>query len=319
MLILPYDNYTGVLTMDFKQLETFVAVVKFKSFSKAAENLFITQPTVSNHILNLEKQLNTILINRTNKSITLTKAGVLFYKYAVEILNKRDNALFSLDQFKGKIEGILEISSSTIPEQYFLPKLLMKFNKIYPQVKYNLNKYDTSQVINSILSGRIDFGIVGAKKNSKQLEYIEIMDDHIILVAPNKNTYFKGNSITIEQLAECPIILREEGSGTRNIVEDFLNEHNFSIDNLKVVAYIENTETIKECVKNGLGTTFISYKAVLSDLKNNYMKNITIKGLEFKRKFYFVYHKNRALSPLSETFKRFILENRYNQEECDSF
>ncbi|SKC64078.1 DNA-binding transcriptional regulator, LysR family [Maledivibacter halophilus] len=299
--------------MDFKQLETFVAVVKLKSFSKAAENLFITQPTVSNHILNLEKELNTILINRTNKNITLTTAGTLLYKYAIDILNKRDNAVFSLNQFKGKIEGILEISSSTIPEQYYLPLLLKKFSALYPDVKYDLKKYDTSQVIDKILSGEIDFGIVGAKKDCCQLVYIEIMNDNIIFVSQNKGKFSNIDSITINELSKFPIIMREKGSGTRNVVENSLKKHNLSTDDLNVIATIENTETIKECVKQGLGFTFISDKAITYDIENKFIKNINIDGLEFKRKFYFVYHKSRALSPLAETFKKFVLKFKKNQ------
>lgn len=294
--------------MDFKQLETFVAVAKLKSFSKAAEKLYITQPTASNHILSLEKQLNTILINRTNKNITLTTAGALLYEYAIDILNKRDNAVFSLNQFKGKIEGILEISSSTIPEQYFLPELLKKFSKIYPDVKYFLKKYDTSQVINKILSGEIDFGIVGAKKDFKQLEYIEILDDNIILAASNKGKYSHNNSITLKELLHLPVIMREEGSGTRNIVENSLKDNNLSVGDLNIIAYIEDTETIKQCVKKDLGVTFISRQAVDYDIQNKLIKNIKIKDFEFRRKFYFVYHKSRALSPLAETFKKFVLE-----------
>ncbi|WP_073147882.1 selenium metabolism-associated LysR family transcriptional regulator [Paramaledivibacter caminithermalis] len=297
--------------MDFKQLETFVAVVKLKSFSKAAENLFITQPTVSNHIINLEKELNTVLINRTNKKITLTTAGALLYKHAIDILNKKENAIFTLNQFKGKIEGILEISSSTIPEQYFLPELLKKFSKIYPHVKYDLKKYDTGQVIDKILYGEIDFGIVGAKKEHKQLEYIEIMDDRIVFVGPNAGgKYLNIDSITLEKLLKLPIIIREEGSGTRNIVENVLSKNNISLDDLNIVAYIENTETIKQCVKKGLGFTFISHQAVAWDIENELLKDIHIKDFQVKRKFYFVYHKSRALSPLAETFKKFVLESK---------
>lgn len=300
--------------MDFKQLETFVAVVKLKSFSKAAENLFITQPTVSNHILNLEKELNTVLINRTNKNVTLTTAGTLLYKYAIDILNKRDNAVFSLNQFKGKIEGVLEISSSTIPEQYYLPPLLREFNKIYPDVKYDLKKYDTSQVIHKILSGEIDFGIVGAKKDYGQLSYIDIMNDNIIFVSQNKGKFANIDSITIDELSKLPIIIREKGSGTRNIVENSLKEYDLSTNDLNIIATIENTETIKECVKKGLGFTFISNKAVAYDIKNEFIKNININGLHFHRKFYFVYHKSRALSPLAETFKKFVLKSKNKQK-----
>lgn len=300
--------------MDFKQLETFVAVVKLKSFSKAAENLFITQPTVSNHILNLEKELNTVLINRTNKNVTLTTAGTLLYKYAIDILNKRDTAVFSLNQFKGKIEGILEISSSTIPEQYYLPSLLREFTKTYPDVRYDLKKYDTSQVIHKILSGEIDFGIVGAKKEYTQLSYIEIMNDNIVFVSQNKGKYGNIDSITINDLCKLPIIMREKGSGTRNVVENSLKEYDLSTNDMNIIATIENTETIKECVKNGLGFTFISDKAVAYDVDNGFMKSINVNGLHFQRKFYFVYHKNRALSPLAETFKKFVLKSKSTEK-----
>lgn len=296
--------------MDFKQLETFVTLAKLKSFSKAADYLYLTQPTISNHIQNLEEELKTVLVNRTNKNITLTKAGKLLYKHAVEILNKRESAIFSLNQFKGKIEGFLEISASTIPSQYFLPKLLCQFNKIYPDVKYNLKKYSTGGVIEKILNGEIDFGIVGAKKDINQLEYIEIMDDKLILIAPNNRQYKDLYSIDKNDLCKYPLILREETSGTRKIVEEELAKHNVNLDNLNVIAYIENTETIKECVKSGLGMTFISEKAILSDINNNLVKKIAINNFILKRNFYFVYHKNRALSPLAETFKNFVLKNK---------
>ncbi|RKD27572.1 DNA-binding transcriptional regulator, LysR family [Caminicella sporogenes DSM 14501] len=294
--------------MDFKQLETFVTLAKLKSFSKAAEKLYLTQPTISNHIQNLEKELKTILVNRTNKNITLTKAGKILYKYAVNILNQRETALFCLNEFKGKIEGVLEISASTIPSQYFLPSILCKFNKIYPDVKYNLNKYSTGEVIEKILNGEIDFGIVGAKKEISQLEYIEIMDDNLIIIAPKCGIYKNLHSIKINDLCKYPIILRENTSGTRKIVEEELAKHNIYIENLNIVACIENTETIKECVKNGLGITFISEKAVSSELHNNLIKKIHVENLTLKRKFFFVYHKNRALSPLAETFKNFVLK-----------
>lgn len=293
--------------MDFKQLETFVTIAKLKSFSKAAEQLYLTQPTISNHIQNLEKELKTILINRGNKEISLTKAGKILYKHAMEILNKRENALFSLNEFMGKIEGILEISASTIPEQYFLPPLLFEFNRSYPEVQYILKKYDTRQIINKIIDGEIDFGIVGAKKNHHQLEYIEIMDDNIILVVPN-NDYFKEiDTLEIKDLYNLSLIFREEGSGTRKILEAALLEHNIYLENLNIVAFIENTQTIKEFIRNGIGVTFISEKAVESELTNKHIKKVNIQGLHIRRKFYFVYHKSRALSPLAQTFKNYVL------------
>jgi len=168
-------------------------------------------------------------------------------------------------------------------------------------------RYDSQQVIDKILGGEIDFGIVGFKKELPQLTYMEIMKDKIILVAPAMKPYLNMESLDIQSLREYKILLRETGSGTRKSLENTLGKHNLSVKDLNVVALIENTETIKECVKNGLGLSFISEKAVQQEIQHNLLKVITVKDLQIERKFYFVYHKTRALSPLAETFKLFIL------------
>ena len=295
--------------MDFKQLYSFVSVVKLKSFSKAADMMYLTQPTVSGHIQALENELGTELINRNGKNISATEAGEILFNYALDILNKRENILFDLSKFKGSIAGILEISASTIPEQYVLPRLIANFNNLYPDVRFNLMRYDSQQVIDKILGGEIDFGIVGFKKELPQLTYMEIMKDKIILVAPAMKPYLNMESLDIQSLREYKILLRETGSGTRKSLENTLGKHNLSVKDLNVVALIENTETIKECVKNGLGLSFISEKAVQQEIQHNLLKVITVKDLQIERKFYFVYHKIRALSPLAETFKLFILNS----------
>lgn len=294
--------------MDFKQLESFVTIAKVKSFSKAAEKLFLTQPTISNHIHNLEKELGTSLFNRTNKNISLTNAGEILFKYAVSILNKRDHAFFSLNAYKGQIEGILEIASSSIPEQYYLTDVMCSFSKKYPDVKYNLMKYDTKKVIDKLNLGEIDFGIVGAKKDSPQLDYIDIMDDEIVLVAPT-SSFEKLPSIQLSALTDTPLIMREEGSGTRAVVENALKQAGLGVNELNIVAEIESTETIKRLVSKGLGLSFISRKAVEAEIENGQMKVLKVDELTINRNFYFVYHTKRVLSPLSEAFKDFIMEH----------
>ena len=232
--------------MDFKQLESFITISKLNSFSKAAEKLFLTQPTISNHIQSLEKELGTILFNRTNKKITLTESGEILYEYAISILNKRDLAFFSLNEFKGKIEGMLEISSSTIPEEYYLTDIISKFNMIYPDVKYILMKYDTKQVLDKIQMGEIDFGIVGAKKELPNIKYIKIFDDEIVLIAPKNEKYNNIESINIKDFKNFPIIMRENGSGTRENLCKKLNDSNLQLNDLNVIAEIESNQTIKK-------------------------------------------------------------------------
>ena len=292
--------------MDFKQLESFVAIAKLNSFSKAAEKLYLTQPTISNHIHILETELGTILLNRNNKKITLTKAGEILFENAISILNKKEQTYFKLKEYKGKLEGILEISSSSIPEQYFLNDLIKKFSIKYPDVKYILSKNDTKQVIDKILLGEIDFGIVGSKEENQNLEYMNIMKDEIIIIAPNNPNFKKINEISIENMIMYPLIIREKGSGTRKEVEKALNKNNILIENLNIIATVEDNETIKKMVENELGISFMSKIAIKNEKKLNLLKEIKIKNMEIKRNFYFVYHKKRALSPLSETFKNFI-------------
>ncbi|MBB6215638.1 DNA-binding transcriptional LysR family regulator [Anaerosolibacter carboniphilus] len=296
--------------MDFKQLETFVTIAKLKSFSKAADFLFLTQPTISNHMQNLEKELGTILINRSNKRITLTNAGEILFTHAMDILNKKEQTLFSLEQFKGKIEGTLEIASSSIPEQYILPILLNSFHKFYPDVRFNVLHSDSEQVVTSILNGEIDFGIVGAKNDIKHLNYLEIMEDTMLVIMPFMDHYKSMDEITIDDLFREKIILREEGSGTRKIFEQVLMQHNKTIDDLNIIAYIESTESIKQCIRRGLGISILSELAVIDEVKSNLLKAVKIKDIEIKRNFYFVFHKYRALSPLAEAFKNFVLENK---------
>ncbi|SCY05233.1 selenium metabolism-associated LysR family transcriptional regulator [Alkaliphilus peptidifermentans] len=293
--------------MDLRQLETFVAVAKFKSFSKAADHLYLTQPTVSSHIANLEKELNTILINRTNRKISLTKAGDILYDYALNILNLKDGAIYKLGEYKGKIVGNIEIASSTIPEQYILPQLFCQFNKEFPDVTFQMLHYDSQQVVEGIIQDRIDFGIVGAEIPHPQLNYVELINDELVLVTPATSTYASfDEEISIEEILNERFIFREIGSGTRKLVESKLADFKFDISSLNVVAYIENTEAIKQCIRSGLGVSFLSQKAITDELKAGSLKSFKIKDLNLERKFYFVYHKYRNPSPLESTFQNFV-------------
>lgn len=295
--------------MDFRQLETFVEVVKLKSFSKAADKLYITQPTVTNHIQNLEKELGTLLINRMGKKISLTTAGSLLYKNALNIINSFEMTKFELEVFKGKIQGHLEIASSSVPRKYFLPSIIRDFLTKHPDVTFSVLDNDSKKVINSIIDGDYDFGIVGAKYEGNNLEYIDIMEDNLVLITPPDFMQEVDNfaEIDIKDIISCSFIFREEGSGTRDAIINQFENQGVQLVDLRIVACIEDTEAIKELVSLGTGLSFMSKKAVLDDLKIGKYKVFNIKGFDLSRKFYFVYHKRRQLSPLGETFKNFIL------------
>ena len=149
--------------MEFNQLESFISVVKHKSFSKAARELFLTQPSISNNIQNLEKELGAVLLDRKGKTIALTDSGKIFYRYALELINTREQAIHSIKDHLNKIEGKIELKASSIPEQYILPYIIKDFTKIYPKVTFSIIHKNSMDIIDDILIGKESFGIVGIK------------------------------------------------------------------------------------------------------------------------------------------------------------
>ena len=291
--------------MDFKQLESFIKIAQYNSFSRAAEKLYLTQPTLSNHIISLEKELKTFLFNRANKKVSLTDAGILFHQHALDILHSRDRALFALNEFKSSISGSLEISSSTIPQYFFLANLIQKFNLEYPNVKYKILRHDSEEVLKKITLGEIDFGIVGKKMKVNNIEYKEIMGDEIVLIS---NSTFSKDVINIQQIKSIPLILREKKSATRSILLDKLSEYNIKIDEMNIVAEIENASTIKQFVNRGIGLAFVSTREINSDLNCNKLKIIEINDFKITRNFYFAYNKK-----MSKFYSSFLYSNYYLQ------
>ena len=259
--------------MDVKQLEAFVTVAKYKSFSKAARELFLTQPTVSAHIQNLEKELDAVLFNRNNKCITLTKSGEILLENAISILNNCKKAIYDIKEYSGKIEGLIDIVSSSIPETYILPNFIKSFHDKYPDVKFSISHYDSQYAISEILNGRISFGFVGSKTSNPQIKSIDLISDELVLISPiDLNIDNDNGYIDINELNKLNFIMRKEGSGTRNLTINILKEHKFNINNLDILAYVESNETIKEMVKIGLGVSFVSYNSAKDYIKSNKIK-----------------------------------------------
>jgi DNA-binding transcriptional LysR family regulator len=299
--------------MEFNQLESFIKVVKFKSFSLAAKELYTTQPTVSNNIKNLEKELNTTLLDRNSKTISLTDSGKLFYKYAVELVNIRDKAKFAIADHDCKVEGVIEICASSIPEEYILPYVIKDFSKKYPKVLFSVTHKDSRKVIDSILEGKLNYGIVGAKYYSEVLEYIDFYEDEIVLCLPEgeRNPWSDKDLLDIKTLFSEKFIFRKPGSGTRRLIEERLSEKGINLDDLNIISYIDSNEMIKKMVELGLGISFMSKIAVKNECDLKLIKTLRIKDLDLRRNFYFVYNKNRTLPPLVEAFKDFLISWKY--------
>lgn len=297
--------------MDFKQLTTFIEIVNLKSFSKASKKMYLTQPTVTNHIQKLEEELGVLLLDRNGREITLTDSGALFYNYAQEMINLKDIATYHLDSYKSKIEGIIEINTSSIPSQYILPYFIKDFKSHYPRVCFKIKQTDSKKVYDLIKEGYINFGIVGAKYHCENIEYAKLMEDRLVLALPPsyKDVFSPYDTISLQELTELPHILREEGSGSRYLIEKELSRVGISPKKLNITAEVSDNDTIKRMIKLNIGTSFISEFAIKEEIETGSIIPVEVSGLVLERTFYFVCHKKRFLSPLYNTFKEFILNN----------
>ena len=293
--------------IDFRHLETFCRVADLKSFSKAADDLFLTQPTVSGHILSLEQSLSLRLFDRTSREARLTKAGKVFLEYASKILSFRKELLNALSEFSQGIRGELSLGASTIPGEYLLPKLMGDFKKEHPHFIIALKIADTKEVIQYVLQDNVEFGIIGAKLNHPSLHYEKFEEDEIIVVAPSDHPLTRKKRVNLEELLREPWIIREEGSGTQMAVEKAIRKKGKSLKQFNVVMEMGSTSSVKEGVKARLGLAFISGKATEEEIRQGFLSRIDLEGIEpISRQIYIVSHRGRTLSPIGMEFLRFL-------------
>ena len=296
--------------MEFRQLEAFVNAVKYKSFSKAADATFLTQPTISTHISNLETELGVRLLNRKGREITLTSQGQDFYGYAMELLNTRERALDHIHNQSKEIDGILEIQTSSIPGHSFLPMLMDEFHKLYPKVRFYVEQTDSRTVNENLLNQRGEIGFTGYKGNSA-LAFETVFEDEMVLITPDiekYRSYKNGEEIPTELFIHEPFIMREDGSGTKQEMEQALVNGKAVFKHIDVIAKMTNMEAVKQVVGRGLGVSIVSEQVVKETAESENIRYFKIQGLEKKRCFYLTYNKNVVLSPIAELFLKFVRE-----------
>lgn len=287
------------IDFDLRQLEIFCKVVDLKSFSKAAEAVFLAQASVSERITNLESMVGAKLLDRLGRQVIPTKAGKLLYKHANELLDMKKTACLEMENFLGIKKGVVHIGASTIPGEYILPKSIGLFNEKYPSILVMLTIADTDEIERRILHGDFDLGIVGSKSSHKSLTYHALWNDELVLAVPRNHRWGKKKEIDIKELSNEPFILREIGSGTLKIIEDYLDPSASKvIDSLQVIARFGSSTAVKEGIKAGLGVSILSSRAIETELETGSLKALKIKGLSLLRKFYLIMDKRRTVSPV---------------------
>ena len=296
--------------MDLHRLEGFCKVYEMKSFSRGGRACLLSQPTVSEHIRYLETFLDVQLFDRLGRQVVPTRAGEILYGYARRMLNLRQEATRTLELYRGKMSGDLELGGSTIPGQYILPSLVGKFKQSFADIKIKLVIADTMRITNMVLEGSLELGVVGARIKNSKLEYHRLFDDELVLAISASHRWAKRMSINLDELVDAPFIMREQGSGTRMMMLRILEKAGFDPQRLNVVAEMGSTDAIRQAIKAEVGVSILSRRAIADDLNLQQLLKIPIGDFHFTRHFYLVTNKKRSRSPLGQAFVDFLLENR---------
>ena len=293
--------------MNIKQLEAFVRIVKNKSFSQTAKELYLTQPTVSSYISSLEADLGVQLFTRTTKEVHTTSEGEQIYLYAKDIVNLSNKIRNAFkEESKDDVNEIV-ISSSSIPGQYLLPGMLANFSKRHPNTEFRVHETDSNGAVTDVAEHRADIGFCGTIIPKTACTFLPFYEDELILVTPNTPYYRKmqeNNDLTF--LAKADFVMREQGSGTKQEAMKILQKNGLKLEEMKVVARFGNTGAVLLSVKEGVGVAVVSKLAARSEIKNNEILSFPLQEGGYFRKIYMVSNSNYPLSKRAKSFVQMI-------------
>lgn len=296
---------------DFR-LKVFKTVADRLSFTKAAAELLISQPAVTKQINELERLLGKPLFLRHGNRISLTDDGVRLLEYANRILVLYGELRDAFVEEQGAFSGEIRLGASTTLSQYVLPGLLAKFRKLYPDVRVTLFNGNTEQIERQIADGKLDFGMIEGTASNPALHYELFMDDELVLVTSASNTSFTREEITAADLPALPLVIRENGSGTLDVLSRELSRHGLSLRQLHIEMQLGSTESIKHYLFYSDTFAFVSVQAVLDELAANRLRVVEVGDMELVRRFSFVTAHGQR-SRLTDLFKQFCL-NHYNRK-----
>ncbi len=290
---------------DFR-LKVFHTVAKRLNFTKAADELCITQPAVSKHIQEIENNFKVKLFDRNGTKIKLTLAGETLLQHTDRIFTIYRNLEFELYNLTQRHEGKLRIGASTTIAQYLLPPMLATFHKKFKDIKVSLTINNTEQIEQALQNKEIDFGIIEGQSKNKSFKYTEFIKDEIVLTANINHPFAKKGIIKLDELLKIPLLLREPGSGTLEVIAHALKPMGIKIAQLQNEMQLGSTESIKSYLLHSDCMAFLSVHAILKELKNKEFSIIDVKGLTIERYFYFIqqYGEAEALPDLFMKFAR---------------
>lgn len=286
--------------MDFR-LKVFYTVAIRLNFTKAATELYISQPAVSKHIQELEETYKTKLFERNGSKIALTPAGEILLKHTKNIFEIYREIDFDMSSFINERQGLLRLGASTTISQYIISPVLARFHQKQKDIKVNLLNGNTEQIENALINKEIEIGIVEGQSKNQSIKYIPFLKDELVLVCNTNNSFVKQNKISLEDLKAMKFITRERGSGTLEVIEYALKQVDFKLSDLQIEMQLGSTESIKSYLLNSDCFAFMSIHAVSNELKNNELIVLDVENLSIERFFYIITLVGKSDS-LSELF-----------------
>ncbi|MGD9822760.1 selenium metabolism-associated LysR family transcriptional regulator [Desulfobacter sp.] len=292
--------------MDLWQLHIFVSVVEQKSFSRASEQIHLSQPTVSTHIKELEAHFQCRLLDRLGKVTEPTRAGAILYGYAKQMLALKQETQSAMLDFLGHTKGQLLIGGSTIPAGYILPRMMGGFKTAFPDVSILLTVGDTDQITRAVKDGELELGVVGAKTSDPDIVQEKLVEDEMKLVVPTGHEWAHRTSVTCKALLSQPLIAREPGSGTWKTVISSMEKARVDVSRLEPAVTMGNCVSVIQGILNNVGISILSTIAVAEDLARGRLHALSVEDLDLSRNFYLTLSRKRTRSPICEKFIQFL-------------
>jgi len=292
------------------RLRVFRIVAEELSFTRAAERLFLTQPAVTMQVKNLEEDLGLRLFDRTGQRIALTAAGTALLDYARRIAALCADAERDLAALKGETRGRLALGASTTIAQYLLPRLAGQFLAAFPAIELSILSGNTEEVVGALVEGRIALGLIEGPPNRADVKCQPFVEDEIVLVVPPSHEWAGMDSVDSAAIRSAKVILRERGSGTRQVVEDALKRARIDARKLHIALELDSTESIKSAIEAGIGIGFVSRWALAREVALGLLRVVPVRGLRIRRHFQFVFCAGPTPAGIEGEFLRFANQQR---------
>ncbi|QHT61844.1 LysR family transcriptional regulator [Paenibacillus lycopersici] len=301
------------MALNFHQLHIFYTVAERGSFSAAAQALHMTQPAVTMQVQSLEDYFGTKLLHRSTKRIELTEAGRALMPYAQRSIDLIRDTDLQMSKFTKQLKGRLQLGASLTIGEYILPRLLGPFGQEFPHIAISMKVMNTAQIMEEIVNHQLNFGLIEAPVNHPDMHMEAVLSDELKLIVGKSHPLAGVKEVDLEEVMKYPIVLREQGSGTRLVMEEQLRAKQMNIADMKIVMELGSTGAVKSAVEAGLGISFVSASSVKHEVALGLIQIIPIRDVQFKRQFYSIFLKSALLPISAVTFMTFLRERDLQQ------